>query len=121
MSEACFLARFAPAGAEECRGPMQRCHLVTKQRLKALWREVHHSRSVRPREWLSGALPATLRQLLDDPRLWVPGCERHHRLMDSRRSLRVPREAIPGETEAFCRTVALDGWLDREYGEREAT
>lgn len=115
----CFLAAFAPPGAEECQGPMQRCHLVTKQRLRELWRQVHHPKSVRPKGWVRAALPATLRQLLVDPRLWRPGCERHHQLMDAgRRSLRVPRSAIPAETEAFCLSVELDSWLDREYGER---
>lgn len=118
MAELCWLAQFAPAGAEECRGPMQRCHLVTKRRLRELWRQVHHPKSVRPKGWVRAALPKTLQQLLEDPRLWRPGCERHHRLMDERRSLRVPRWAIPTETETFCLTVELDSWLDREYGER---
>ena len=113
----CRLAEFAPAGAEECRGPMQRCHLISKRRLKELWREVHHGRAARRRRVPPGTLPRTLLELLRDPQLWWWGCERHHRLMDERRSLRIPRERLPWEVESFAVAAQLEKYLEDEYGE----
>lgn len=100
---------------------MQRCHLVSKAELKRLWRE-KESKKVRtrphPLHW-QGCLPATLQRLLQDERLWVWGCARHHWLMDQgAKPLRVPRAAIPAGCEEFCARVGLDRWLDHVYGER---
>lgn len=117
MVEVCWLAQFAPAVS--CRGPVVRCHLVPKQTIR---REVWNQReALRPLlVQLGKVFPSTLRLLQGDPRCWRLGCEIHHHMLDSSRKLRIPRERLPRETEAFCSDYGLLWWLDREYGELAA-
>lgn len=95
---------------------MQRCHVVTKERLRRLWKDAHNERSAHKHPEFAVFLPATLKDLLADDRLVVLGCERHHRLMDSRMSLRLPRSMISEYVERFCADVGLALWLEDRYG-----
>lgn len=96
---ACWLRQFAPAQFDACAGPIQLCHVgPSKQLLKRRWDEAHNARSVRPRPELLPVLPPTLEELLWDPRLVRPGCERHHRLFDELMAFAVE---LDGETRSF--------------------
>lgn len=53
-----------------------------------------------------------------DPRVWVPGCKRHHAMLDWSRQLRIPRELIPESVESAAEDFGVGWWLDREYGQR---
>jgi hypothetical protein len=84
-----------------CDGPLIRAHLVKQQVL-------------------------TRGGVLDpwDYRLWVPasggpqGNGGHHGMLDHSRTLRVPREALPGALEELAVELGFGWWLDREYGPR---
>lgn len=92
----CFLEQFAPATL--CDGRMERAHLIREQTIRK-----HVSRS---------------KLILWAPAVWRPACHRHHGLLDQSKTLRIPRSAIPAETEAWADDNGLTWWLDREYGER---
>ena len=83
-----------------CEGRLVRCHLIPKQVLKR-----------------NGGHP-------EDPRGWVWGCGGvtgvggHHGMLDSARTLQLPRDAIPPGTEELALELGLMWWLDRTYGER---
>lgn len=91
------------AGCGPCEGPLQRAHLI---RAQVIEREVDAEF-----------------ETLWDPRCWVPGCERHHRMLDHSRQIRIPRETVPAavfeyatEKDPVTRTgCALSAWLEREY------
>jgi hypothetical protein len=59
-----------------------------------------------------------------DRRSWVwccggpTGIGGHHGMLDSSRTLRVPRAAIPSATEQLALELGLMWWLDETYGER---
>lgn len=88
-------------GCGPCDGQLVRCHLI-------------------PRQLLRRELGWRLRR--DDPRTWVWGCGGsmgiggHHGQLDQSRKLRIPRDVLPGELEAFASEFGLSWWLDREYG-----
>jgi hypothetical protein len=90
----CFLAAFAPEGYVACDGRTDRVHLIPQQLLR---REGHFDEI-----W--------------NEALWVPGCRKHHGLMDVSRRLRIPRCAIPLRTSIWAERHGLDWYLDREYG-----
>lgn len=87
-------------GAGPCDGKLRKCHLIPAQTIK---REVGKAHV-----W--------------DPRVWVWGCggpmgiSGHHGQLDSSRTLRVPRDRVPGDVEWFAEEFGLGWWLDREYG-----
>lgn len=83
------------AGCGPCEGPLQRAHLV---RAQVIAREVNAEF-----------------ETLWDPRCWVPGCERHHRMLDHSRQIRIPRELLPAAVEEFAGEHGLTWWIDREY------
>lgn len=93
----CQLARFSH---RPCTGRLIRAHLIPRQLLN---REGHAD-------------------LIDDPRTYVLACGGitgiggHHGEFDQTRTLRVPRWALPPDTEALARDVGLSWYLDREYG-----
>lgn len=95
---ACFLAQFAPGVS--CSGRMQKAHLIREQVIR---REVSRAKAV-----------------LWHPAVWRPACVRHHSLLDQKRTLKIPRSAIPAETEAWAAANGLTYWLDKTYGERAA-
>jgi hypothetical protein len=84
-------------GAGPCRGRLVRGHLIPKQKIKR-----------------AGGDPW-------DERAWVVMCGGltgiggHHGAVDGLR-LRVPRAAIPQDTEALAAELGLSAWLDRFYG-----
>jgi hypothetical protein len=88
-------------GAGPCDGHLVKAHLIPKQLLK--------------REGLP----------LWDDAVWVPMCGGptgiggHHGMLDHSRTLRIPRDAIPSDLEAFAAEHGLSYWLDREYGMRQ--
>jgi hypothetical protein len=94
---ACFLAQFT---GTPCGGRMERAHLIREQTIR---REVSRSKLV-----------------LWAPAVWRPACHVHHGELDQSKKLRLPRSAIPAETEAWAAEHGLAYWLDREYGERAA-
>ena len=51
-----------------------------------------------------------------DPRIMVPGCRRHHGMLDQSRTLRVPRHALPAGVEEFAREFGVEWLVEREYG-----
>lgn len=102
----CWLAQFSD---EPCDGVEDLCHLIPKQLIK---REIVGG--------FGGPLwPATLAsRVVWHPSVYVPGCRHHHGMLDDARTLRIPREAIPAQTERFAAAFGLTYWLDREYGLR---
>jgi hypothetical protein len=123
MNPGCFLAAH---GVQErpapCDGRLVRCHLIPKRMLKEVWRSVHNARW--PYDVSKPKLPATLDQLIWDPRTWVLGCggpmgnAGHHGMLDTARTLRLPRECIPTRTELFARELGLAWWMECEYPAR---
>lgn len=89
----CWLARFSD---DPCRGVIQLAHLIPKQRL----RQYHVP---------EGAIW--------DGRVLCFGCERHHGQLDMARTLRIPRDDLPPEVEAFAFEHGLMWSLDRDYGQ----
>lgn len=91
----CF---FAVHSEKPCDGPMDRAHLLPKQRLR--------------------------REVSDDPRLvwhpsvWVWGCRRHHAAFDAR-MLRLAREDVPEVTELAAKVLGMEWSLDQMYGPRD--
>jgi hypothetical protein len=132
MNSRCW-ALGLPAFVGGCGGPQQRAHLLPQRVLR---KELGAEFSMRcptcgagPREWCRGRRGARLKHLhparaaswlevVWDPRCWRWMCERHHRMLDDSRRLRVPRWHLPPELEAFAEEHGLAWWLDREYGER---
>jgi hypothetical protein len=92
-------------GAGPCDGRLVRCHLIPKQTIV---------REVRP-----GGVRASW-----DDRVWVWGCggptglSGPHGMLDSSRTLRIPRARLPPSVESFAVDHGLGWWLDREYGVR---
>lgn len=93
----CWLAQFSEA---RCDGRLERAHLIRAQKIRGL---VSRDPLV---VW--------------DNRVWRWACHRHHVMRDQQRTLRVPRSAIPAETERWAADNGLLWWLDAEYGERAA-
>lgn len=94
----CWLAQFSPG--TECAGRLIRAHLISRQQLRKIGRA----------------------DLIHDPATWVWACGGatgiggHHGMLDYARTLRVPRDRIPTDTEALAAQLGLTWWLDREYG-----
>lgn len=105
VSAGCFLAGFT---ATPCEGRMIRAHLVPRQLIR---------RECGP-DW---------RTVADDPRCWrwscggVMGPGGHHGMLDQSRTIRIPRDSLPAETEEFAAEHGLTWWLDREYGPSHKT
>lgn len=108
---ACWLAQFGlietPTGLVpahlhptlgKCDGPMDPAHLIPKQLLR---REL-------------GSRWVGFEEIV------VPGCRRHHDLMDTARRLKIPRDALPESVERFADAHGLAWWLEREYRDLEA-
>ena len=91
----CFLARFAPQ--VPCDGPTDFCHLIPKQVLK---REIATDDP----------------DVIWHPSTYVPGCRRHHNMLDVERTLKIPRSELPWKMIAFCEAFGLMWWVEREYG-----
>ena len=106
MSRRCFFAGLPDAGP--CDGRLVKAHLIPRQFLK--------------RELNAGP------KVINDPRTWVwccggpVGVGGHHGRFDARGCdpLRIPRHRLPPEFEAWCGEMALDWFLDREYGALDA-
>ena len=102
--EVCYLKLFGVMENGDrlppCEGALVRCHLIAKQTIKR-----------------EGGKPM-------DSRSWVWGCggpmgnAGHHGMLDSSRTLRLPRAAMPEATEALATELGLGWYLDRYYGER---
>lgn len=92
----CWLAQFAPGVS--CSGRLDPAHLIREQVIR---REVSRAKAI---VW--------------HPATWRPACRRHHSMLDHSKKLRIPREAIPAETEAWAAEHGLTYWLDKTYGER---
>lgn len=131
----CFLARFSD---RPCEGALVRAHLIEQQKLakmlpRGAWYDTDagswfpiarygygstHDMASRPQR--------SLESLQDDPAGWVWACggdmglEGHHGDLDGRRRvhrpLRVPRGALPVETERFAVDFGLEAYLERKYG-----
>jgi len=104
----CWLAAFSE---EPCDGRMQKAHLVRQQ---VIYREL------RTKLTNGGTTVNGARETAWDNRAWRPACYRHHTMLDQSRTLRVPRSAIPEDTEQYAEGLGLGWWLDREYGPVEA-
>jgi hypothetical protein len=103
----CYLAAFSDV---PCGGRMERAHLI---RLQTLRRELRKT-------WAMLELSEEdMQAMLWSPAVWRPACHVHHGLLDQSKALRIPREAIPVETEVFAVKHGVDWWLSRTYGERK--
>lgn len=91
----CWLAAFSDV---PCDGRMEKAHLVRQQTIK---REIRGAEDPKAILW--------------DSRVLRPGCYRHHTMLDQAKTLRIPREAIPVETEQYAAELGLTWWLDRTY------
>lgn len=96
--ETCFDARgrdlpcwFQSIEPHECRGPIQGCHFVKRQRVETTL-------------LTRGILPPTIARAVWDPRLGVPGCEWIHGRFDGKgvRPVVVTFEQIPDHVLAWC-------------------
>lgn len=102
----CWLAQFTDT---PCDGRLEKAHIIRQQTIR---REVWNKRPELRKE-LGGLNGAGL--LIWDERAWRPACHKHHTELDQARTLRIPRSAIPVETEAFAEQYGLGWWLDRTY------
>jgi uncharacterized protein (DUF2236 family) len=106
MRPRCFLAQFSD---RPCDGVLRKVHLIPQ---RVITREL---RPPNAKEMLA---------LVWDERVWRWACggpmgnAGHHGMLDWARTLRIPRHAIPAETEQFAAEHGLEWWLTREYGER---
>ena len=107
----CFLAQFS---SQPCGGSMTKAHLISKQ---AIRKEIWNRKLANPDELWPEDFPATLRELQDDPRCWVPACWSHHQALDIARTLRVARADLPAAVERFAAEYKVVWLLDREFGE----
>jgi hypothetical protein len=104
----CWLARLS---ATPCGGVMTKAHIISKQAIrKEIWNPAQALGDV------PESFPATLRELQDDPRCWVPACWAHHSALDIARTLRIAREQLPAAVEAFAVQYGVVWILEREYG-----
>lgn len=91
----CWFAVHVP-GVGPCRGPLERCHLLPKQRYPEL-------------------PPAAMW----DERAWVPGCELHHYRFDKgmppSRPLRVARALVPPAFVGWVEQHGFQAMFDREF------
>lgn len=104
MRERCYLAAYGRLERGQpmtpCHGRLIKAHLLPAQLIRR-----------------AGGDPK-------DPRAVVPACggimgnAGHHGAMDSVRTLKLAREAIPAAVEELAAELGLTYWLDREYGER---
>lgn len=104
IREDCFIARTlatrdVPAGLLNCDGPWDRHHLIRKNRL---------------RQELADEVAELAVQ---DDRNLVTTCRRHHELVE-RALVRLHRDELPEQIEAFAADFRLEGWLDRYYPPR---
>jgi hypothetical protein len=94
-------------GAGPCDGRLVRVHLIPRQLLK---RELNAAPKVQT-----------------DPRGWVWGCggpmgvSGHHGMLDSSRTLKVPRHRLPAEFVEWCEELGLGWFLEREYPQQPAS
>lgn len=85
-----------------CEGRLVKCHLIKRTIIRQYVGKNH--------EW--------------DDEVWRWGCggimgnAGHHGMLDHSRTLRLPRSAIPEETEQWAEAHNLVWFLDHEYGER---
>lgn len=102
MSATCWLAQFRRD--VPCEGALIRAHLIPRQ---LLLRELAAEESA---------------AAIEDRRSWVPACggimgnAGHHGMLDTARTLRVPRDDLPRGLEELAAEVGLTWWLEREYG-----
>lgn len=90
----CWLAKLL--GLTDCDGPIQRAHLIPKQRLK--------------RAGLDHAA-------IWDPRVWRLMCWMHHHRFDTY-FVRITRIQVPAETEEYALEHGFVWSLDRDFGVR---
>ncbi len=114
MSAPCFLAQFSD---RPCDGRLVRVHLLPRQLIaRAL--------QTRLRGDPYGASAVAIIAATNDKHGWVKACggpmgnAGHHGMLDSSRTLWIPRHAIPAETEEMAAELGLEWWLEREYGPR---
>jgi hypothetical protein len=115
----CFLAKFS---THPCDGQLVRCHLIPKQKLKAIWHSVHSGKPANPHLINVDLSPwPKMQDLIWDRRTWVWGCggpmgnAGHHGMLDHSRTIQVPFEALPVETFELARHLELVWWLETEY------
>ena len=118
------------AGRGRCDGPMDRAHLIAKQRIK---REYPYGavlaspapghgrgswaaapKAVRPEDYPHGFELMTPQMVMWDERVWVPACRLHHANFDNH-AFRIPRAELPAAVEAFAREFNLEWCLDADY------
>jgi hypothetical protein len=79
-------------------------------------------RSWRRADRLEGYPRRPVREVVWDPRVWVPACGGptgvggHHGRFDYG-SIRLERAELPAGVEEFAAVLGLSWWLDRTYGE----
>jgi hypothetical protein len=92
---------------------------VWRPRMNAAWRPIR--RGDDDAEALAPEYRRSLRALIDDPRVVVPGCggitglTGHHGAVDAL-ILRIPRGMLPPELEEYAAEYSLGWVLDRSYG-----
>lgn len=107
----CWFAQFSDT---PCSGRIEKVHLLAKQTVRReVWDPVAKGRVEAPDH-----LPATLRELLWDRRIWRFGCHGHHHDLDCSKRLVLERSDIPASVEEFAREYGLTAKLDYVYGER---
>lgn len=92
----CWLAQFSD---EPCDGPIDRAHLVPKQRI---------------RRQLTGMEPELVERVVWHPSCWVYACRHHHANFDMK-VLHVPRDRLPGCVEVFAAELDMVWSLQRDY------
>lgn len=124
-----------------CDGQLVKAHLIPKSLLKREYPfgayvadgmadriPARHRQNLAPNatSTLGGAIDVvTLDAIIWDPAVWVPVCGGpvgiggHHGMLDHSRTLEIPRDALPPETETFAAVYGLTWFLEREYGPLE--
>jgi hypothetical protein len=107
-----------------CDGALVKAHLIPKRLLKGVWKKVHHDRyhtfTELPFDFVRTY--KSREKFIWDPAGWVWACggivgnAGHHGMLDSSRTLKVPRMELPPDTELFAANVGLAWYLDHEFG-----
>lgn len=99
----CFWSQIDPDLRHSCGGPLQRAHLIPKQRIR--------------REFKGELSEENLAHVVWHPSAWRWMCALHHASFDAGR-LKLRRDQVPQDTEHFAAVWELGWSLDASYGPR---
>jgi hypothetical protein len=121
----CWFKRLPDAGP--CEGQrIVKCHLVTRQELRNLWRKFHHRAATDSREPWPWPEFRSLQHLVDDPRTWVWGCglssahPGHHGQFKPDGPKGIPLSLLPEGYTRLMAELGLWWYVERTFNRRSS-